>query len=200
MEYKDYYKILGVEKSASQEDIKKKYRKLARQYHPDVNPGNAQAEAKFKELSEAYEVLSVPESRKQYDQLGANWKKYQQAGSGNQGGFDFDQWARAQGRPQGGGSGFEGEADFSDFFSAFFGGTQGGRRGAGHFKGSDLRASLQISLEQAFQGGAHTINLGTQQLRLTLNPGLQDGQTIRLKGKGSPAPQGRRTRGPVPHL
>ena len=127
MDYKDYYKALGVEKTATADQIKKAYRKLARQYHPDVNPNDPDAERKFKEVNEANEVLSDSEKRTKYDQLGADWQRYQQAGAGAQpgsaGGFDWSQYA--QGGGGFGGSGAEdafGGADFSDFFGNLFGG------------------------------------------------------------------------------
>src|SRR5918996_2368986 len=128
MEYRDYYKILGVPRTASQADIKKAFLKLARQYHPDVNKGNAAAERKFKEISEANEVLSDPEKRKLYDQLGANWQAYQQAGSGT--GTAGNPFAGFQGFGAGGPGGVRFEyrgdpedlAGFSDFFRTFFGG------------------------------------------------------------------------------
>src|SRR5690606_12417318 len=131
MDYKDYYKILGVSKSASQEEIKKKYRKLAVKYHPDKNPDDKQAESKFKELSEAYEVLKDPEKSKKYDQLGANWKQYQNAHQGSSEGFD---WSQFTGGPSGGRSYsyqgdasemFVGAAACSDFFNSNFGNSGG---------------------------------------------------------------------------
>ena len=127
MEYKDYYKILGVSKDASAQEIKKSYRKLALKYHPDKNPGNKQAEEKFKEISEANEVLSDPGKRKKYDAIGSDWRQYE-AQSSNQGGFDFSQWARQKsgGSPFGGGFYSSDEetsgSGFSDFFEQLFGG------------------------------------------------------------------------------
>lgn len=186
MEYKDYYKILGVDKKASKEEIKKAYRKLARKYHPDVNPGNKEAEAKFKELNEANEVLSNDENRKKYDTLGANWKSYQQAGG--QGDFDWSQYAQQQ---QGGRySTYEQEfdaGDFSDFFSNIFGGMGGGRSGFSQraaYKGQDYNAELTLSFRKAYSGIVKTISVNGENLRITLPAGVADGQTIRLKGKG----------------
>ncbi|MCC2545636.1 J domain-containing protein [Hymenobacter sp. BT175] len=185
MEYKDYYKILELEKSASKDQIRKQYRKLARKYHPDVNPGNAEAERKFKEVNEAHEVLSDDEKRRKYDQLGADWQRYEQGGRGG-GGFDWSQYA---GGP---GSGFGssnrpddpfGGADFSDFFSSFFGGGGGrasGRAGAGQ----DLQAEMEISLEDAYRGGPRTLTVNGKKLRITIQPGVEDGQTIRLRDQG----------------
>ena len=181
MDYKDYYKILGVAKNATQDEIKKSYRKLARENHPDVNPGNAAAEARFKEISEAYEVLSNPESRKKYDQLGSDWKRYQQQGAPGGG---FDQWANAGRGGRQWHSDFGGKgntSDFSDFFSSFFGGGAQERRS----RGQDLKANLRISLADAYSGGPTTFTVNGQSLRLNLKPGVEDGQTIKLKGKGA---------------
>ena len=194
MDYKDYYKILGVSKSASQEEIKKKYRKLAVKYHPDKNKGDKEAEEKFKELSEAYNVLGDAEKRKQYDELGSNWNRYQQSG----GGFNWSEYARDQGAGGGyrsRGSGFEG-ADFSDFFSDFFGGGSnpfaggsGGFRGwqQQNQRGEDYQASTEIPLQDAYSGSTRLINLEGRQIRLTLKPGIANNQILKLKGKGGPA-------------
>ena len=211
MEYKDYYKTLGVSKDASQEEIKKAYRKLARKYHPDTNPGDKKAEEKFKEISEAYEVLGDEEKRKQYDQLGADWKRYQQAGAGTGGGFGFEDFMRQQGFGGAGGGGqrtytytgnFEdlfGGGGFSDFFEAFFGGGgfsnrgsafTGGRERQRRSKGQDLRANMEISMADAYDGADKTVSLHDQRLRIKIKPGIQDGQTLRIKGKGNPGPGG----------
>jgi len=189
MEYKDYYKILGVDKKASAEDIKKAYRKLAVKFHPDKNPGNKQAEERFKEINEANAVLADPEKRKQYDELGENWKYAQQGpngGFGGQGGGqgrqhttgDFDDLFG------GGGSGF------SDFFESLFG-NQGRARRNTSSQGQNYRAEMEISLREAYQGADKVIDLGDtsldgQKLRIKFKPGIADGQTIKLKGKGGP--------------
>jgi curved DNA-binding protein len=197
MDYKDYYKILGVEKTATKDQIKKAYRKLARQYHPDVNPNDAEAERKFKEVNEANEVLSDDEKRQKYDQLGADWQRYQQAGGrGGQGGFDWSQYAG-----QGGAGGFGGfggggfaDADFSDFFSSIFGGMggpgPGGARGSRPAAGSDYQADMELTLEEAYHGGPRTVNVNGKSLRLTIKPGVEDGQTIRLRDQGAPGRHG----------
>ncbi|GAA4351836.1 J domain-containing protein [Hymenobacter saemangeumensis] len=195
MDYKDYYKVLGVDKSASTEQIKKAYRKLARQYHPDVNPNNAEAERKFKEVNEANEVLSDPEKRKKYDQFGADWQRYQQAGGarGGQpgGGFDWSQYTQGQGGDFGG-SPFGDGADFSDFFSSLFGGMGGGRSAGGSRPGAgqDYQAEMELTLEDAYRGGPRMINVNGKSLRLTIQPGVADGQTIRLRDQGGPGRNG----------
>lgn len=195
MEYKDYYKILGVDKKASKDEIKKQYKKLARKYHPDVNPGNKEAEENFKAINEAHEVLSDDEKRQKYDTLGADWKRYEQSGN-PQGGFDWSQYAQ----PDAGGSyqtytGDFADENFSDFFSSMFGGAggsagRGSRRGSMAFKGQDYSADLPLSLEEAYQGGKRTLTVNDKNLRITIKPGVEDGQTIRLKGNGAPGING----------
>jgi curved DNA-binding protein len=206
MEYKDYYKTLGIEKTATPEQIKKAYRKLARQHHPDVNPNDATAEQKFKEINEANEVLSDPEKRQKYDQFGADYQRYeQQGGAGGAGrgpgGFDWSQYAQGGGGSQGGNpfGGFGGGAsfgegeDFSDFFSSLFGGG-GGQPGGGRSTrpgaGPDYQAELELTLEEAYHGGPRTITVQGKNLRITIHPGVADGQTIRLRDQGGPGRNG----------
>jgi curved DNA-binding protein len=176
----DYYSVLGVDKSASADQIKKAFRKLAIKYHPDKTSGDKSAEDKFKQINEAYDVLSDPEKRKKYDALGENWKYYDQAqaaggqyghGRGAGGGFNPDDFAR-------GGQG----GDFSEFFGQFFG---GGRKSNRAHAGNDLQATFTISLEDAFHGVTKTININGQPVNLKLKPGIADGQTLRLKGRGN---------------
>lgn len=188
MNYKDYYKILGVSKTATADEIKKAYRKLAVQYHPDKNQNNKSAEDKFKEVNEANEVLSDPEKRKKYDELGENWQSYQQHGGGNAGqDFDWSKWQNAQGGARGQTQGQQfNESDFSDFFENIFGGQfSGGGRRQQSFKGQDYQASVQISLEEAYAGTSRQLDLGTEKLKINLKPGTQEGQVLRLKGKGA---------------
>jgi curved DNA-binding protein len=193
MDYKDYYKIMGVEKTATQDEIKRAYRKLARKYHPDVSK-EADAEDRFKEVGEAYEVLKDPEKRAAYDQLGANWQAGQDFNPppGWDAGFEFS------------GGGYTGgnAADFSDFFESLFGGggASAGHHHAGfHAKGEDHHAKVLIDLEDAYQGASRSITLQSPELdnqghvvtrQRTLNvkipKGVKQGQRIRLTGQGSP--------------
>jgi len=196
MEYKDYYKVLGVERTATQDEIKKAYRKLAIKYHPDKNQGDKAAEEKFKEVTEAYEVLGKEDSRRKYDELGANWKQYQNAGFGGHGGY------------QGFGSQGFSSSGFSDFFDMFFGGSGarggfdfgnlggfsgfgGGRRGRSRsMRGQDISASLNLTLREAYLGSQRLINIGNQTIKVSIKPGVKDGQTLRVKGKGNPGVNG----------
>jgi len=200
MDYKDYYKVLGVSKTATPEELKKAYRKLAVKYHPDKNKGNKEAEDKFKEVNEANEVLSDKEKRKKYDELGENWKYYQQSGGGSQD-FDWSQYSN-----QGGGesqrqytySGDFGDAfggsGFSDFFETLFGGGGGfrttqtkGRRGARKAtqRGEDLSAEMSITLDDAYKGSEKIFDLDGQSIKLKIKPGISDGQILKLTGKGT---------------
>lgn len=194
MEYIDYYKTLGITKSASEKDIKSAYRKLARKYHPDVNPGDKEAEKKFKEINEANEVLSDPEKRKKYDKYGKDWKhadEFEKAGYGGTGG-------RARGGARGGGQSAEwgdamGGEDFSDFFSSMFGGAGGfggGRSQRQSFKGQDFNAELSLSLRAAAETHKQTLTVNGKKIRITIPAGISDGQTIKIKGQGGPGMQG----------
>jgi len=187
MDFKDYYEILGVDKKASQDEIKKAFRKLAVKYHPDKSQGDKAAEEKFKEINEAYEVLGDPEKRKKYDTLGENWRSYQQSGA--QGGFDWSQFQQQGGAGQHyqyHGTGGFGEDDFSDFFSSIFG-DMGGRfrqqRQSG-YAGQDYQTDITLTLEEAFNGTTRIIELDGNKIRLNLKPGIKDGQVLRLPGKG----------------
>lgn len=190
MAYIDYYKILGVSKNATQDEIKKAYRKLARKYHPDINPGDKEAEQKFKEINEANEVLGNPENRAKYDQYGEHWQH----------GEEYEK-ARAQQQQQQQGGNFEGGSfefgqgeDFSDFFQSMFGGGQGfgSRHGGatGKFKGQDIQAELLVSLRDAAVTHPQTFEINGQKVRITIPAGIYDGQQIRLRGKGYPGHHG----------
>lgn len=197
MEYKDYYRALGISKDASTEDIRKAYRKLARKYHPDVNPNNKEAEERFKEINEAHEVLTDPEKRSKYDQLGVNWQRYQQAG-GEPGGFDWSQWFSG-GQPQGGGERvyteyvdlndiFGGGGSFSDFFQNIFGGgaRAGTRQQQRSFAaaGRDIEQPVRISLEEAYHGTTRILQTDQRRLEVKIPPGVQTGSRVRVAGEG----------------
>lgn len=188
MDYKDYYKILGVDKKATQDEIKKAFRALALKLHPDKNPGNKQAEDQFKLVAEANEVLSKPDKRKKYDELGENWQQFEQ--SGNQpGGNPFGGAAGGQQYyyEGGGGDSFDsgGKGDFSDFFSQFFSGK--GRAGGGsqERRGGDYETEMEITLEEAYQGTNRIIQLENEKLRISTKPGAYTDLLLRIKGKGA---------------
>lgn len=173
--------MLGVDKKATAEEIKKAYRKKAQQYHPDLNPNDPKAEARFKEINEAYEVLGNPDSRKKYDLLGQNWKQYENFEQGF-GGNPFTGFGG--GTKDDSGSILD---DFSDFFRTFFGGeprTRGGGTAQPRKSVGDREAILRIQLEEAFHGGSKTIRLDGERIKINLPKGVTDGQKLRLKGKG----------------
>jgi len=189
MAYIDYYKILGVDKNASQDDIKKAYRKLARKYHPDLNPDDKEANKMFQQINEANEVLNDPEKRKKFDDYGENWKHADQFGQSGQGGggnpFGGGGRGGFGGGFGGGGSGGFGGGDFSDFFESMFGGG-GSRssRNSARFKGQDLQAELKISFREAATTHKPTITVNGKNLRITIPAGIANGQVIKLAGQG----------------
>jgi DnaJ-class molecular chaperone len=214
VKFQDYYDVLGVPRTATADEIRKEYRKLARKHHPDVNPGNKSAEEKFKDINEAYEVLSDSEKRKKYHQLGPNWKAgadFTPPPSGGNGRVNFDDFGEVFGR----------EGGFSDFFESMFGGRRGARSGSGfRMRGQDIEAEIALTLEQAHRGLTRTISLpvneacpecggtgakdgktcpkchgsGTvsrqKSLDVTIPAGVRDGSIIRLAGQGEPGRDG----------
>lgn len=185
MEYIDYYKILELDKSASEADIKKAYRRLARKYHPDVNPNDESAKKKFQQINEANEVLSDPANRKKYDQYGKDWKHAEQ----------FEKQNAQRGGPQGGfQGGFQGnndfeESDFSDFFASMFGGG-GGRSNKTKYRGQDANAQLQLDIRDVYTTKQQTLTINGKSIRITIPAGVENGQVIKLTGYGSPGANG----------
>jgi curved DNA-binding protein len=178
MEYIDYYKVLSINKNASQEEIKKAYRKLARKYHPDVNPNDREAEKKFKEINEANEVLSNPENRQKYDEHGKDWKHAEQ----------FEQARKQQQSHRGtytSGSGGFSENDFSDFFTQMFGGghTRTGSQSV-KFKGQDYHSELHLNLEDVYETHKRTVTVNGKNIRFTIPAGIINEQVIKIKGYG----------------
>jgi curved DNA-binding protein len=185
MDFVDYYKTLGVSKTATQDEIKKAYRKLARKLHPDLNPNDKDAHKKFQQINEANEVLSDAEKRKQYDQYGKDWKHADQ----------FEKAKQQQGRQGFGGSPFGGgsgdytyssgdDSEFSDFFESLFGGSKS-RRSQSKYRGQDFNAELQITLSDAAETHKQTLTINGKNVRITIPAGVDNGQVIRLKGYGS---------------
>ena len=188
--YRDYFKILGIERNANSDSIKRAFRKLARKYHPDVNPGNSQAEARFKEINEAYEVLSDPDKRRKYEQFGAHWKQASGFGSNGRGNTEFD---------------FGGYGNFDDFVNDLlgrFGGARGGAGFPGGFAASqgfprnqerstlnlDAETTLQISFAEAFNGTKRTLSVNEDRVQVLIPKGIKSGTRLRLKGKGNLQP------------
>jgi DnaJ-class molecular chaperone len=211
MDFKDYYATLGVTKSASDKEIKQAFRKLARRYHPDVNPGDKAAEAKFKEINEANEVLSDPAKRKKYDELGANWRMYEQAQAQGAPNPFAGQWSVNMGGAPGGGrtmtpeemEALFGDSDpFSDFFTTFFGGGQRGEPGRGgrarsrQRQGRDVEHELELSLEDAYHGATRRLSVKhdghARTVDVRIPPGIGDGSRVRVAGEGEPGAGGAR--------
>jgi curved DNA-binding protein len=194
MAFIDYYSILGVPKTASSDDIKKAYRKLARKYHPDINPNNEEAKKKFQQINEANEVLSDAEKRKKYDEYGENWKhaeeyeKARQQQAQNGGFADFGGFGGGFG---GGSYNFTGDEEgFSDFFESLFGGRRSSRTRTSAFRGQDYKSELHLRLREASETHKRTLTLGGKNLRITIPAGITDGQVIKLAGQGAPGKNG----------
>ncbi|MEX2591041.1 MAG: J domain-containing protein, partial [Chitinophagales bacterium] len=185
MEFIDYYKILGIDKKASEKEIKQAFRKLARKYHPDLNPGDKAAEDKFKKINEAYEVLKNTENRKKYDKYGKDWKHADVYEKANQGQGSGQRQSQQRYQDFSGGGDFQG-GDFSDFFESMFGnaGAASGRRRSTKFKGQDLNAELQLNLRDVYKTHKQLLTINGQKIRLTIHAGIEDGQVIKITGKG----------------
>lgn len=179
MDFKDYYSVLGLTKSAKPEEIKKAYRSLAQQFHPDKNPGDTKAEDRFKEINEAYQVLSDPQKKDKYDRLGSSWNAHP-GGAGSP--FDWQAWQQ-QGGAQTDFSQFSGGSGFSDFFESIFNGNSTRRTTRSQKPASELQAT--ISFTQAYNGCSLKLTTGGKQREIKLKPGIRDGQTINIpSGQG----------------
>ena len=179
MEFIDYYKILNVEKNASENDIKSAYRKLARKYHPDLNPNDKEANKKFQQINEANEVLGDPEKRRKYDKYGADWKNA----------VEFEKARQSQGQQQNTSHdynfGGQGTDEFSDFFSSMFGHSEGRQKTRqAKFRGEDYHAELHLSLADAYTKRQQTLTVDGRNIRITIPAGVENGQVIKLKGHG----------------
>jgi curved DNA-binding protein len=201
MEYKDYYQTLGVGRNASAEEIKHAYRKLAMQYHPDRNPGDKAAEERFKEINEAHQVLSDPQKRTRYDQLGSSYSQYQQAG-GHPGGFNWEDWMSQSQGP--GGVRVEygdindifGEGGFSDFFTQIFGGMGGTRtqtrRSTRQVRPRNYDYPLTVSLQDVYHGSTRTVQVEDRRMEVKLPAGAKTGTRVRMAGAAPAGPDGKR--------
>ncbi len=182
MDFVDYYSVLGVAKTATADEIKKAYRKLARKLHPDLNPNDKEAHKRFQQINEANEVLSDPEKRKKYDQYGKDWQhagQFEQARQSQQGGREQTFYAG------------DDEGGFSDFFESLFGGGgAGGRRRQTKFRGQDHQAMLELSLRDVYSTHQQTLTVNGKKIRITIPAGVENGQVIKLKGYGGPGTNG----------
>lgn len=178
MEFVDYYQILGLEKAATAKEVKASYRKLARKFHPDLNPNDKDAKRKFQQINEANEVLSDPEKRKKYDQYGKDWQHAEEFEKANQ----YQQASNARGQSFSGG---RSDGDFSDFFASMFGGASGpGRSRQVKYRGEDYNAELQLELTDAYKTHQQTLTVNGKKIRITIPAGIENGQTIKIAGHG----------------
>jgi curved DNA-binding protein len=197
MEFKDYYQILGVAPDADEKAIRQAFRKLARQYHPDVNPGDKAAEEQFKAINEANQVLSDPEQRKKYDALRTQYQRWQQGGRRPQD-FNWQEWSASPGEgvyEQYGSFDnlddlFGGESPFSDFFTTIFGGARRAQQTPRPRRGRDREVEVEITLEEAFRGTTRALQIGDRRIEAKIPPGVYTGARVRLAGQGEPGRQG----------
>jgi curved DNA-binding protein len=177
----DYYKILGIPKTATEDEVKKAYRKMARKYHPDLNPDNKEAELKFKEINEANEVLGNAENRKKYDQYGEDWKR----------GEEYEK-ARKQQQSRSSSQNYTGNnnQDFSDYFESMFGNSRSSQQNRRKFKGQDINSTLALDLKDVFTSQTQVLTVNGNKLRLTIPAGVENGQIIKIKEKGGPGHNG----------
>ncbi|HYK47862.1 MAG TPA: J domain-containing protein [Parafilimonas sp.] len=183
MDFVDYYKTLGLDKNANEEEIKKAYRKLARKYHPDLNPNDKEANRKFQQINEANEVLSDPEKRKKYDQYGKDWKhaeEFEKARQSQARSHDWEDYTYSGGQHEG---------DFSDFFESLFGKRRSARSDV-KFRGSDYQSELHLALSDVFHTHKQVLTVNGKNIRITIPAGVEDGQVIKLKGHGGPGVNG----------
>ncbi len=180
MDFIDYYKVLGIEKNATEDDIKKAYRKLARKFHPDLNPNDKNAHKNFQQINEANEVLSDPEKRKKYDQYGKDWQHADQ--------FEQQKKSRAHSSTQGEQYFSDDDGDFSSFFNSMFG--AGGRTSQTKFRGQDYNAELRLNLTDAMKTHPQILTVNGKDIRITIPSGIENGQVIKLKGYGAPGSNG----------
>lgn len=188
MDFVDYYKILGIDKSASPKDVKNAYRKLARKYHPDLNPNNQDAKANFQRINEANEVLSDPEKRKKYDQYGKDWQHAEEFEKQKQ----QQSQSQSYGSQAGGGfSGGQSAGDFSDFFESMFGGGRAGRSGRQpKYRGEDYTTEIHLELIDAYKTHKQTLNVNGNNIRITIPAGVENGQIIKISGHGGAGTNG----------
>ena len=182
MAFIDYYKILGIDKSANEAEIKKVYRKLARKYHPDLNPNDETAKVKFQELNEANEVLSDPEKRKKYDKYGKDWKHADE--------FEKQGHANQQSSSSKNNSSHFNDQDYSSFFESMFGGMGGGKQRTSSFKGQDYATEIRLTILDVLVSQKQTLNINGKSIRITIPAGVENGQTIKISGHGAPGTNG----------